>query len=240
MYGYQDSNDIAPGKSGGKFGLNTGVFLTKFEYNPNSGTGETPGDGIDLTVQVGEREYRKRFFPISKVFGKGDVGELTDVNSEEYKEQKKKDIALLNATLTDVVRCFASEEDVKAALETPISSFKDYALILQRLVTSVPNWNKVPLDIFLSYQWKPTGDNNKTYLEIPKDVKQGTYLIKSQGPGFTQVQEEAGIKYRNAEGITHPFKRSEWYANSPYAKQTILDTEPTQDMSTSGGNGATW
>ena len=30
MYGYQDSGDLAPGKQGGKFGLNTGAFITKF------------------------------------------------------------------------------------------------------------------------------------------------------------------------------------------------------------------
>ena len=30
MYGYQDSGDLAPGKQGGKFGLNTGAFVTKF------------------------------------------------------------------------------------------------------------------------------------------------------------------------------------------------------------------
>ena len=56
MYGYQDSGDLAPGKQGGKFGLNTGAFVTKFEYNANSGKDGAAGDAIDFTVQVGERE----------------------------------------------------------------------------------------------------------------------------------------------------------------------------------------
>ena len=33
MYGYQESGDLTPGKQGGKFGLNTGAFITKFELN---------------------------------------------------------------------------------------------------------------------------------------------------------------------------------------------------------------
>ena len=48
MYGYQDSGDLAPGKQGGKFGLNTGAFVTKFEYNANSGKDGAAGDAIDL------------------------------------------------------------------------------------------------------------------------------------------------------------------------------------------------
>jgi len=84
MYGYQDSSEVASGSGGGKFGLNSGVFITKFEYNPNAGAGGAAGDGIDLTVQVGEKEYRKRFFPVSKVYAPKGGGEITDTNSEEY------------------------------------------------------------------------------------------------------------------------------------------------------------
>ena len=90
MYGYQDSGELAPGKQGGKFGLNTGAFITKFEFNSNAGKDGAAGDAIDLTVQVGEREYRHRFFPITKVFAK-EGGEITDVNSNAYKEALKKE-----------------------------------------------------------------------------------------------------------------------------------------------------
>ena len=36
MYGYTDSSEIKTGKSVGKFGLNTGATVIKFEYNPNA------------------------------------------------------------------------------------------------------------------------------------------------------------------------------------------------------------
>lgn len=237
MYGYQDSNDLGPGKASGKFGLNTGAFVTKFEYNPNSGTDGAEGDAIDFTVQIGEREYRRRFFPVGKVYAKGG-GEITDTNSEEYKEALSKEVALLNGTLSHIVTCFVSEEDIKQALSAPIASFKDYAQVLERLVKSTPNWDKTPVDVFLHYQWTIKGDNDKTYLELPKNVKHGIFVTKSQGAGFSEVEGDS-IKYANEAGTTHPFKRSGWYKDSAFANQTSLNTASSQSMAGNSA-GSTW
>ena len=118
-----------------------------------------------------------------------------------------------------------------------INSFKNYAEILQRLVQGTPNWQKQPVDVFLQYQWKPSGDNDKTYLELPKNVKQGIFITKSLGEGFTEDRTATHLRYVTAEGLAHPFKRGEWFLNSAYAKQTDLsggsDAAQTT-MSTSG------
>ena len=187
MYGYQDSGDLAPGKQGGKFGLNTGAFVTKFEFNPNAGKDNAAAEAIDFTVQVGEREYRHRFFPITKVFAK-EGGEITDVSSEAYKEAFKKELDQFNAVIGDIVACFVSREDLKTALATPIPSFKDFANIVTRLVQATPNWQKKPVDVFLQYQWSPSGDNDKTYLELPKNVKHGSFIVASEGVGFKEIE----------------------------------------------------
>ena len=219
-YGYQETDELV-GKQGGKFGLNTGVNITKFEYNANAGSDGAAQDAIDLTVQVGEREYRHRFFPITKAWAK-EGGEITDKNSPEYKDSINKQVALLNGTLTDIVKCFVGEEALKAALASPITSFKSYAEILQRLVQSVPKWQEVPVDVFLQYQWKPSGENDKTYLELPKDVKQGTFICKSLGSGFKEDRTETHLRYTKEDGTVHTFKRTEWFVKSAYANQTNL------------------
>ena len=225
MYGYQNAEDVTPGKQGGKFGLNV-AKVTKFEYNPNAGKDEAEQDALDLTIQIGEKEFKQRFFPVSKIFAKGG-GELTDTTTDEYKEEKEKAVKLFNATLASIVESFVSSEDVRTALSTPISNFKDYAQILERLVKSVPNWDKQDVDVFLQYQWTPKGENDRTYLELPKNIKHGIYVVKSQGPGFVEDRTDTHLKYVNAEGVTHPFKRNEWFVKSAFANSQSLGDSST-------------
>lgn len=238
MYGYQNSDDVTPGAQGGKFGLNVG-YVTKFEYNPNAGADGAQQDAIDLTVQVGEREYRKRFFPVTKVFAKGG-GEITDTTSNDYKEAHEKAVQLLNAELSSIVEAFVEPAQVQQALSVPINTFKDFAQILERLIKSVPNWDKQANDVFLQYQWQPSGENDKTYLQLPGNIKHGTYLVKTLGEGFSEDRTETHLKYVNAtSGITHPFKRGEWFVKSAFANQTNLTTNTsTEAASMNGGAGA--
>ena len=239
MYGYQDSGDLAPGKQGGKFGLNTGAFVTKFEFNANAGKDGAAGDAIDLTVQVGEREYRHRFFPITKVFAK-EGGEITDVSSEEYKEAFKKEVDQFNAVISDVVKCFVSAEDLRTALATPIPTFKDFANIVTRLVQATPNWQKKPVDVFLQYQWSPQGNNDKTYLELPKNVKHGSFIVVSQGAEFKEEKTNTSLKYVKEDGTEHPFKRGEWFLESAFANQINLTGGTAMNSATTAGTSATW
>ena len=239
MYGYQESGDLTPGKQGGKFGLNTGAFITKFELNENAGKDGAAADAIDFTVQVGEREFRHRFFPISKVFAKGG-GEITDTNSEEYKKAMASEVAQFNAVISDIVKVFVSEEDLKLALQVPIPTFKDFAKIVTRLVQATPNWQKKPVDVFLQYQWAPSGDNDKTYLELPKNVKQGVFIVPSEGEGFKEERTSTHLKYVKDDGTEHPFKRGEWFVNSAFANQINL-ASPAADINQSvTTSGATW
>ena len=239
MYGYQESGDLTPGKQGGKFGLNTGAFITKFELNENAGKDGAAADAIDFTVQVGEREFRHRFFPISKVFAKGG-GEITDTNSEEYKKAMASEVAQFNAVISDIVKVFVSEEDLKLAFKVPILTFKDFAKIVTRLVQATPNWQKKPVDVFLQYQWAPSGDNDKTYLELPKNVKQGVFIVPSEGEGFKEERTSTHLKYVKDDGTEHPFKRGEWFVNSAFANQINL-ASPAADINQSvTTSGATW
>ena len=239
MYGYQESGDLTPGKQGGKFGLNTGAFITKFELNENAGKDGAAADAIDFTVQVGEREFRHRFFPISKVFAKGE-GEITDTNSEEYKKAMASEVAQFNAVISDIVKVFVSEEDLKLALQVPIPTFKDFAKIVTRLVQATPNWQKKPVDVFLQYQWAPSGDNDKTYLELPKNVKQGVFIVPSEGEGFKEERTSTHLKYVKDDGTEHPFKRGEWFVNSAFANQTNLASLAADINQSATTSGATW
>lgn len=235
MYGFKESGELAPGKQGGKFGLNTGAFITKFEYNPNAGKEGAAGDAIDLTVQVGEREYRNRIFPVTKVYK--DNVEVTDTSSAEYKELFEKEMALFNAYISDIVKVFVPVEDLKAALATPIASFKDYAQIVTGLVTRTPNWNKKPIDVFLQYQFTPQGDNDKTFLDLPRNVKHGLVIVPTEGPA-KEVRTETSLSYVKEDGSAHSFKRGKWFLESAFTNQIVL-TQPEATINTSGAE-TTW
>ena len=237
-YGYQESQDLGPGKQGGSFGLNTGANITKFEYNPNSGQDGSLQDAIDLTVQVGEREYRLRFFPIAKAWAKGG-GEITDTKLPEYQVSIDEQVSQLNATLSDIVKCFVDSETLKQALSVQINSFKNYAQILERLVQGTPNWNKQLVDVFLQYQWVPSEGKDKTYLELPKNVKQGIFICKSLGGDFKEERTDTNLRYVNAKGEYHIFKRGKWFLESAYANPVDLSSTASSAISTSS-NTPTW
>jgi len=71
-WGFQNDNDDSlKSKQGGKFGLNN-ANITKFEYNGNAGKDESPADAIDITVAIGDKEYRTRIYDITGDLFKGD------------------------------------------------------------------------------------------------------------------------------------------------------------------------
>lgn len=232
-YGYTDSKKVE-NKAGGKFGKNK-ALLTKFEFNPNGGKNGAAQDSIDITVQVEEKEFKTRVFPINKVFAPGRNGrELTDVNSKEYISTMEKEREKLQGYLISLVECFIAPEDVQAALMVPIGSFKTYAEILQRLIQSTPNWNKKEIEVFLQYQFVPTGENTRSFLTLPTNLTHGAVFCPYMGDTYVEDRTETHLRYLDGENV-HPLYRGEWFMKSAYAKQTIL-TETSMESATDGGD----
>lgn len=239
MYGYKDSDDVKP-NAGGAFGLNRGANITKFEFNPNAGAGGAAMEAIDFTVKISDKEFRLRFFPVNKVFAKNG-GELTDKTSQEYIDGLEKETNLFNATLTDIVRCFVSVDELKAALNTPIADFKTYALLLQRLIHSVPNWDKKSVDVFLQYQWKPSGTNTVTFLELPKNVKHGSFICASPEGEYIEEKTPTHLRYVSRTGEKHPISRGDWFLKSHFANRIDLGAGSSPSgTETPGSSAADW
>lgn len=237
MYGYVNSNEVGPGLSGGKFGLNKAV-ITKFEFTDKAGASGSDGEAIDLTVTVGDREYKNRFFPINKVYAPKNGGEITDKNSEAYKKQFEIENNLLQATLSDIVKCFVNEEVAAQALAGPFPNFKAYAQALERVVKQVPGWDSKPVNVFLQYQYalgknKDGGVNSRTFLELPKNVKHGVFLTKDFPGDYKPNNVSSGLKYVNENGEEHPIKRTSWFMENAFANQIIV---PGQDDNSETGN----
>lgn len=222
MYGFQDSKEVVQGAGGGRFGLNQKATVSVFQYNPNGGKDGAAQDCIDFTVKIGEREFRTRFFPVDKIFV--DNVEVTDKTSQVYKDEAEKAGKLISATLTEIVKAFVPEDQVKEALSVPFSGFAQWAQAMERLVKSVPNWDSKLVDVFLQYQWQITGENTQTFLELPRNVKQGLFICAHIPATFTEDRTDTHLRYINdTDGSAHPFKRSAWFVESDFANQQKLD-----------------
>jgi hypothetical protein len=234
MYGYENTEVK---QSSYHFGLNTGnTFLTKFAWIPNGGKDGAEQEALEIIFNINGTEKSYRQFPVTKAFLKDNGGETTDPNSDEMKEASR----LFNQKISSILECFVPTDSIKAAMSNGFSSFKDYCNVCAGLLPT--GFDKMPVDIFLQYQWKPTGENTKTYLEIPKDISKGKFVVaavaaqpdaQGNNASWKEIRDENGIHYKDGAGNTHPIGRTKWFADSPFANQ-IDETKGALQNSNSG------
>lgn len=230
MYGFEE--EVVSGNSGGKFGLNQKAFMTKFQL-------ETYGDNkecFDVNYILNGKEFRTRYFPVERLWKDG--AELTK-DTPEYKEEYVKATKMLSATLISILKCFVSEDKIKDAFKTPVNSFIEYANVLVKVLDYNPMWNVEEIDLFLEWENKLKEGQEKSWLQIPRDTKQGSFITKSVEGNFTEIKSDAGIIYKDEKGNVHPFKRNDWYAKSSYANRTDNSTK-TQKVETTKEETPTW
>lgn len=227
-----DNDDSLKGKSGGgKFGLNTG-FITKLEYNPNAGKDNTPADAIDIVFLVGEKEFNNRIYDVTKVYDK-DGNEITDTDSQEFIKGYNTIVVQNMAVVVHAVKATGvTQEMIEVALKTPPTTFADWAKIITGLVPA--GFDKKPVDGFLEYQWAIKGENDRTYLQLPKNMKGGRFFCASVAPSgswkeeltWTEMKDEVevaceGLRYVDDAGNVHPFDRNSSFMESPKANQQV-------------------
>lgn len=235
-YGYQDDEvKVSPFN----FGLNAGkAFLTKFEWIPNGGADGAEQEALDITFAIGEGTKNYRLFPVVKAFLKGG-GETTDPNTKEFKDAVKD----FNAKVFHIMHCFVDSETYQAALSRPGTlTFKDFCTIVGSMLPK--DFNKKPLDIFLQYQWQPSSGQTRTYLELPRKMSYGKWVVPAQAGNWTKnVVEGASddvreaLTYTNEKGEKHPFVRNGWFMNSNFAKSQGTESPNSEQTSAPDSNG---
>jgi hypothetical protein len=230
-YGYEDDNqEIAPGL---QFGLNAGAgYLTKFEFNPNGGKEGAVQDSLDIVFTINGKDISYRQFPIVKAFADG--AEVTDPNHPKMKEAFRD----FNSIITHILHIFVEKEAIKTAMQVPIKNFKHYCELAANVLPK--DYAQIKLDIFAQWQWQITGDNEKTYLRLPKNMKQGKWACKAVEPvGEWKEKVNMGntakcLTYVDDEGNVHPFVRTKWFMESNFAKQQQEEATIKTDSFTGG------
>ena len=236
QYGYQDDTvKVSPFN----FGLNAGVtFLKTFEWTPTGGKDGAEQEALNIVFDINGTEKSLRMFPVTKAFLK-DGGETTDPSSKEFKAE----VANFNAKIFHIMHCFVETDVYKTALAKRISSFKDFCNTVVALLPK--DFNKKPLDIFLQFQWQPSSGQTRTYLDIPKKMSYGFWLVSAQAGTWTKHAKEnptqedrEALYYMNEKNEKHPFVRNGWFMSSNFAKQqsddSAEDTSTTQADTAAG------
>ena len=215
-----DDKSLKGAGMGLKFGLNTGK-LEKFEYNPNSGKDGEPGNAMDIVVKIGEKELKQKVFETTKVFGKN--GEITDTESPEYQKAYAEDVKTKKGLLTHYMKIFMPEDILTAKFkEAAPKNFVDLFKFAQAAVEAgIKKAGDNTVDVFCQYQWQISTGQTMTFLELPKNLKDGAFIcktIKSEGK-WNEVIDEDGLHYADDKGNIHRFKRSKEYLASPKGTQ---------------------
>jgi len=234
-YGYaSDEVKVSPFSFGANFGK---CFLVKLEWIPNGGADGAEGEALEIKFKINDVEKGYRMFPVKQGFDKNNNA-VTDPNAKEFKDAQLD----FNSRVTHIMHCFISKETLMTALARPIPSFKEFCNIVQRLLPQ--GYETKALDIFLQYQWQPSKNQKRTFLEIPKKMSYGKFLCPAQ-PGKWKEQRAENIDdntrkamwYVNEEGQEHLFIRNGWFMGSHFANQRTDGIDGVDDTGQSSNVG---
>lgn len=244
MYGFTQTTEA---KDFGKKGLNTNCKLVDIVYNPNGGAGGSALDVLDVNIQVGEFTYKTRIFDLdpTKVYHKG---ALIPKTHPEYEKEFGKIQRNFTGYLSDLMACFLPAPKIQEIFQTnPITSFKQYAQLVEKVIKSNPLWNTVDLDVFLQYQNTMSNGKTMTYLELPRNNKHGRVFAPTiNGVTWKEQIDERGLKYLGEvtdpnvllSSPVHCFKRAPYFLDMNFWNQQKLESdngEPTNESAFGGG-----
>lgn len=233
-YGYQapvEGNTAG----GGKFGLNPGsARLVKFDYITNGGSGGSVGEALDIVFEINGSPKGYRKFPVTKAYEKQKDGKQKEVTEGPALDEEFNN---LNQVIVSILECFNSSESIQTAFAVPIPDFKTFCEISKSTLPA--GFETIPLDIFLQYQYAISSGKSQAFLEIPKKVMHGKFVCKAVEPTGSWKEERTAtsLKYVDDNGREHPFKRGEWFMQSPFANQLKVTTAAPAGNTGNTGNG---
>lgn len=222
IFSTTDTDKALQGKSSGNFGYNGPVNVTKLEYTNKAGKKDeagqpTEGHAFDIHVLIKDRDYQLRIYDptgsimLDKNNNKVNPGE--DGYDALFKADATQRVAVIKHAIKSVG---VTDEQINAIIPT-VTSFTDFFVKLGNLVPA--QFQTKPVDAFLEYQWQPSEGQTMTYLQLPRNMKGGPFLIPHVPGKFTEAIVDGALTYVDEAGNKHPFERNEAFMESAKANQ---------------------
>ena len=248
IFSVNDTDKGLQGKASGNFGLNGPVNVTKLEYTNRAGKKDeagnpTEGHAFDIHVQVKDREYNLRIYDPTGSDMLDKDGKPVKQGEPGYDVLFKADGIQRVAVVKHAIKSVGVTDVQIAAIVPTVTSFTDF---FQKLATLVPaQFQTKQVDAFLEYQWNPSEGQTMTFLQLPRNMKGGPFLIPHVPGVFKEtINSDGSLSYVDASGNKHPFERNDGYMDSNKAiQQGVANTRATNSAATPAGGTAqssTW
>lgn len=247
LFGFVSDKDeslVSEGGSNLKFGLNQGATITSKELATES---EDSGAYVQFNFNVGGADINIRYWNPTKVYKGGNL--ITDTNSSEYKEAYTKELKQAMASIIHVVKSTkVSEERIQKAIKD--ASPTDFVSWAEAVLGTMSEEGMAePKDLFLEYQWNIGKTANRTYLQVPKNMKGSSFIVPEMTPKGGDWKEErewttkdgkklSGLRYVDGDGNVHEFTRNSSFMTSNKAIQQFEDAADGSEIESSSSESA--
>jgi hypothetical protein len=212
-----DNDNTLKSKVGGVFGLNPSVNFTRIAYNANAGKDGSAGNAVDINIKIGDREYNNRIYDVT-----GDLydskNNLIGPDNPEYAALYKAEMKQKMAVVIHAIKATGvTQETINTALATPQANFAAWANVVCALLPV--DYTTRPIDAFLQYQWNIKEGQERTFLELAKNMKGGYFFCPADVSvgEWTAINDANGLRYIDGANKEHPFTRNANFMKSPKA-----------------------
>lgn len=216
MYTFNDDSYV-PKIINSKFGLNL-AKLEEIKYIA-ADEAEGTGEAIEFNYDIDGEKRSARKYAVTKAYD-DNGNEVTDPAHEAMEKERNN----LVGSIYHMLKPYFGDriQQVAQSFNQPVAGLKGVMDIFMKYVTQ--DYKNIPVHLFLQYSWNIKGDNNKSYLEIPKNLKHG-HFVSAALPGewkqkvLPEEKEGKYLIYENEKGEIHPIYKNKWFMESNFAKE---------------------
>lgn len=230
-------------KEVGKFGLNQNARVASFIWKDSDKEGNSIPGTVEVTVTVNDSKYINWLGEPNRLyFGKDSMtlDELKSLSSSnsfdkefqaELQKLSKDDpfqkafnsyVETLKSTLA-CIRNYAMAVGVKRGqIIEAIKGKNDFASYSKAIINLLPkNYSTTPVDVFLQFQNKTSKSYDRTFLELPKNLKHGEFICPAVKGKFSEVKTKDELFYiEDSNNSRHPFERGKRFLDMPLSYST--------------------